>query len=134
MFRGRTRCAAALCLAPALASATGGNGGEGVVELYIEPRGCVTLYEAQTCELRLELGWSTPPGARYCLHRERVPEPLVCWEDDELERYAFDFVGAAAESFFVRRRSDGAALAEARFTREWVYRGDRSGASGWRLF
>ena len=108
--------------------------GAGAVELRVKPGRCVTLYENQACEQRLEFAWRTPLGARYCLHRERLTEPLVCWNDDELERYVFDFAGSADESFFVRRRSDGEVLAEARIIREWVYRGDRSGASGWRLF
>ena len=129
------RCAAllALALVPAHASAEGVEEAVRVVELSVAPISCVTLYEDQPCHQRLVFRWKTPAGARYCLHRERASEPLICWDGDELERHAFRFLGSSAESFSVRR-SDGEVLATVRVALEWVYRGGRRGTSGWRLF
>ena len=108
------------------------------VRLEARPVTCIALHRGQTCFKRIRLSWSAGTTGRLCVLLDGAAEPLVCWRGEGRTDWEHDYASAEGERYrLVAVDADGVpldTLATASVETVWVYRGRRSGSSGWRLF
>lgn len=117
-----------LCVVDAVQAA------EHVAAFTAQPERCIALNRGQVCYQKLRFKWQTAAGARYCLHRDTVSAPLVCWDGGERSGYELEFASDRNVVYGIRREGEPDNLAQVAVEVAWVYQSNRKGFSRWRLF
>lgn len=107
---------------------------EPVVGFTARPDRCIALNQGQVCYQTVTFIWQTLEGANYCLYRQMLPEPLVCWSGNRMSTYTLEFVSDSNVVYAIRNEGEATILSEVEVEVAWVYTSNRKSFSRWRLF
>ena len=105
------------------------------VVLEARPATCVALHKGQACFRSIRLAWSPlEQDEQYCLMLDDNETPLICWTGNTLTEHTHKYTAISEEHYFLVRGPQREPIADSLVQTAWVYRSNRRGASGWRLF
>ncbi len=112
-----------------------------LVSFNVKPSRCIALRKGQTCYQKLQFSWEirdtdfeldSAIARSYCLVQKGDERPLVCWENNELSQYKFEFKSANKVEYAIVRENNQLGKLEVNVS--WVYKTQKSRGGDWRMF